>query len=56
MDVPPGRSDFETALQRIVASAAAAGQRSVTFKAGELHAIVGWYPVLAVPDGLTSMQ
>jgi hypothetical protein len=44
MNVPPSRSDFEAALERILASAAAAGQPSVTVKAGELHAIVGGYP------------
>jgi 5-methylcytosine-specific restriction protein A len=44
MGVPPRRSDFETALQRILAGAAAAGQPSVTVNAGELHATVGGYP------------
>lgn len=44
MNVLPSRSDFEAALERILASAAAAGQPSVTVKAGELHAIVGGYP------------
>lgn len=42
--MPPGRADFEAALQGILASAAAAGQPSVMVKAGELHAIVGGYP------------
>lgn len=44
MNVPPSRSDFETALQDILATAAAAGQPSVTVKARELHIIVGGYP------------
>jgi len=44
MNVPPGRSAFEAALERIFASAAAAGQSSVTVTAAELHAIVGGYP------------
>ena len=44
MAAPPRRSDFEAALQRILAEAAAAGQPSVTVNAGELHATVGGYP------------
>lgn len=44
VNMPARRPDFDAALERILTTAAAAGQPSVVVKAGELHSEVGGYP------------